>query len=442
MLKAEVESEEMKKKYGATYGNYVKLRRLQVLLKRSRTPRYLNEAMRLADELIETDPASQFAAAAGYLKGEIMAARLGEKSSEQEIKEVKDYLNKFVRQHPDGLYRGEALMLLGKISLEIEWDAKEAEQYYSQALTWFRRAREKRDAVSLYAALNEDLKKQTMPTQKPTTLDQWKRIVYHEEDPLKLYNTANAPVWYMDNKEKECIYPLGLLAFANGKYEDAWKYWSQITQLDKEQREMDSANFPNVIMRLRAVCKQKEFLFPEQQRKAFSNKNKLKMLYAELLFYEEKFSLAEELFKNIFDDPRSNNSDKAAAYLGFTDSAMMLWTVGKTANERLSFFNKYPKKALELAEKTPLREYALRKCALFLSASTRTCAQSLPYYEQFLREYPKSRYTEGMILRVGVCYAQEENFEKAEQMLKKLKKDSYIKILTRTIEFKKGGKNE
>lgn len=69
VLKAEIESETLKKKFGATYGNYVKLRRLQVLLKRSRTPRYLKKAMELADELMETDPASQFAAAAGYLKG-------------------------------------------------------------------------------------------------------------------------------------------------------------------------------------------------------------------------------------------------------------------------------------------------------------------------------------------------------------------------------------
>lgn len=119
-LKADIEAEAMKKKFGATYGNYVKLRRLQNLVKRSKTPRYLKEAQKVADEIIETDPASQFAAAAGYLKGEILASRLKENSPKKEIKEVKDYLNRFVKQQPDGLYRGEALMLLGKISLEIE----------------------------------------------------------------------------------------------------------------------------------------------------------------------------------------------------------------------------------------------------------------------------------------------------------------------------------
>ena len=158
----------MKEKFGATYGNYVKLRRLQNLVKRSGTPHYLKEAQKVADEIIKTDPASQFAAAAGYLKGEILASRLKENSPKKEIKEVKDYLNRFVKQQPNGLYRGEALMLLGKISLEIEWNAKDAEKYYSQALAWFRKAREKRDALSLYAAMDDDLKKQSASTQKPT----------------------------------------------------------------------------------------------------------------------------------------------------------------------------------------------------------------------------------------------------------------------------------
>ena len=236
-LKADIEAEAMKKKFGATYGNYVKLHRLQNLVKRSGTPRYLKEAQKVADEIIETDPASQFAAAAGYLKGEILASRLKENSPKKEIKEVKDYLNRFVKQQPDGLYRGEALMLLGKISLEIEWNAKDAEKYYSQALAWFRKAREKRDALSLYAAMNDDLKKQSTPTQKPTTLNQWKRIVYHDEDPLKLYNTANAPVWYVDDKEKNCLFMLGFIQFALENYDLSLEIWIVVDSTIKSNKD-------------------------------------------------------------------------------------------------------------------------------------------------------------------------------------------------------------
>ena len=261
----------MKRKYGATYALYVKLRRCQFLLKKNFIPRYRKEAFAIADEIVAADPRSQFAEAAKYLKGAIPAARLTDDSDKKQIREAKEYLEKFVRENPDGLYRGEALMELGRISLECEWNAKEAEKYYKDALAYFQKSRQKRDALSMYAPLSEELKKQSEPMQKPTTLNEWKRIVYHDEDPLKLYNTGNAPAWYADDKEKECIYPLGLLAFADGKYADAWKYWSNITQLDAEQSKMDAANIPNVIMRLREVCKQREFLFSEEERKSFSN---------------------------------------------------------------------------------------------------------------------------------------------------------------------------
>ena len=297
VLKAEIESETLKKKFGASYGNYVKLRRLQVLLKRSRTPRYLKEAMELADELMETDPASQFAAAAGYLKGEIMTSRLKEESPKKEIKEVKGYLEKFIKQQPDGLYRGEALMLLGKISLEIEWDAKDAEKYYSQALDWFRKARERRDALSLYAPVNDDLKTQILPTQRPTTLNQWKRIVYHDEDPLKLYNTANAPAWYIDNEEKNCVYILGFLAFADNQYEIAESYWKKLPALDPDILSMDP-RLSNVHKRLMASVKAKYMLFSSEEKKDV--KQKLKLQYGELLYMLEKFPESQVIFQTFY----------------------------------------------------------------------------------------------------------------------------------------------
>lgn len=296
-LKAEVEAEAMKQKFGATYGSYVKLRRLQVLVRRSKRPRYQKEALRVADEIIETDPASQFAAAAGYLKGDLLAARLSEKSDKKQIKEVKDYLEGFVKSQPDGLYRGEALMLLGKISLEIEWNAKDAEKFYKQALDWFRKAREKRDALSLYAPVNDDLKTQILPTQRPTTLNQWKRIVYHDEDPLKLYNTANAPVWYMDDKEKNCVYILGFLAFADNKYEIAESYWKKLPALDPDVLSMDP-RLSNVHKRLMASVKAKYMLFSSEEKKDVNQK--LKLQYGELLYMLEKFPESQEIFLTFY----------------------------------------------------------------------------------------------------------------------------------------------
>ena len=300
VLRAEIEAETLKKKFGASYGNYVKLRRLQVLLKRSRTPRYLKEAMRLADELIETDPASQFAAAAGYLKGEILASRLKENSPKKEIKEVKDYLEKFVRQQPDGLYRGEALMLLGKISLEIEWNAKNAEKYYSQALDWFRKAREKRDAVSLYAAMNDDLKKQSTPTQKTTALNQWKNIVYYDQDPLKLYNTVSSPPWYINDKEKDCCLWLGFIALSDGNAEQAKAYWSKVQFLD-ESSGSESAPSPDLMKRLMSACRFNMFILSAEELASVKDRNmKLRLNFASMYYMMGRLEEADAFFSAIF----------------------------------------------------------------------------------------------------------------------------------------------
>ena len=429
-LKAEIEAETLKKKFGASYGNYVKLRRLQVLLKRSRTPRYLKEAMRLADELIETDPASQFAAAAGYLKGEILASRLKENSPKKEIKEVKDYLNQFVKQQPDGLYRGEALMLLGKISLEIEWNAKDAEKYYSQALDWFRKAREKRDAVSLYAAMNDDLKKQSAPTQKPTTLNQWKRIVYHDEDPLKLYNTANAPVWYVDDKERNCIYVLGFLAFSDGKYDNAKHYWEKILSLSPDIAAVDQ-RLPNVQSRLLQACRMNAMAFwPEE--KAFLKQSglRLKFLNSEYLILIEQFDEAIKGFEKLAET--NDIRQKALAYVGMLIAVDLTGRDGsKEKAEKLCNWILQQKRLL----KEPIYARALLFGGQLKTSRNGMEKKAIPFFKRYIQQFPKGRDIRVVKYDLAICYLKTGEMAKAEVLYKDLsaKTDIYTKTLFKRI---------
>ena len=430
VLKAEIEAETLKKKFGASYGNYVKLRRLQVLLKRSRTPRYLKEAMRLADELIETDPASQFAAAAGYLKGEILASRLKENSPKKKIKEVKDYLEKFVRQQPDGLYRGEALMLLGKISLEIEWNAKDAEKYYSQALDWFRKAREKRDAVSLYAAMNDDLKKQSAPTQKPTTLNQWKRIVYHDEDPLKLYNTANAPVWYVDDKERNCIYVLGFLAFSDGKYDNAKLYWEKILSLSPDIAAVDQ-RLPNVQSRLLQACRMNAMAFwPEE--KAFLKQSglRLKFLNSEYLILIEQFDEAIKGFEKLAET--NDIRQKALAYIGMLIAVDLTGRDGsKEKAEKLCNWILQQKRLL----KEPIYARALLFGGQLKTSRNDMEKKAIPFFKRYIQQFPKGRDIRTVKYDLAICFLKTGEMAKAESLYRELsvKADIYTKTLFKRI---------
>ena len=429
-LKAEIEAEAMKKKFGATYGNYVKLRRLQNLVKRSKTPRYLKEAQRVADEIIETDPASQFAAAAGYLKGEILASRLKENSPKKEIKEVKDYLNRFVKQQPDGLYRGEALMLLGKISLEIEWNAKDAEKYYSLALAWFRKAREKRDALSLYAAMNDDLKKQSTPTQKPTTLNQWKRIVYHDEDPLKLYNTANAPVWYVDDKEKNCIYVLGFLAFADGKYDNAKQYWEKILSLSPDIAAVDQ-RLPNVQSRLLQACRMNAMAFwPEE--KAFLKQSglRLKFLNSEYLILIEQFDEAIKGFEKLA--KTSDIRQKALAYIGMLIAVDLTGRNG--SKEKAEEFCNWILQQKRLS-KEPIYARALLFGGQLKTSRNGMEKKAIPFFKRYIQQFPKGRDIRVVKYDLAKCYLKTGETAKAEALYKDLsaKPDIYTKTLLKRI---------
>ena len=429
-LKADIEAEAMKKKFGATYGNYVKLRRLQNLVKRSGTPRYLKEAQKVADEIIETDPASQFAAAAGYLKGEILASRLKENSPKKEIKEVKDYLNRFVKQQPDGLYRGEALMLLGKISLEIEWNAKDAEKYYSQALAWFRKAREKRDALSLYAAMNDDLKKQSAPTQKPTTLNQWKRIVYHDEDPLKLYNTANAPVWYVDDKEKNCIYVLGFLAFADGKYDNAKQYWEKILSLSPDIAAVDQ-RLPNVQSRLLQACRMNAMAFwPEE--KAFLKQSglRLKFLNSEYLILIEQFDEAIKGFEKLA--KTSDIRQKALAYIGMLIAVDLTGRNG--SKEKAEEFCNWILQQKRLS-KEPIYARALLFGGQLKTSRNDMEKKAIPFFKRYIQQFPKGRDIRVVKYDLAKCYLKTGETAKAETLYKDLsaKPDIYTKTLLKRI---------
>jgi|GEM_PF-2442667 hypothetical protein len=428
-LKADIESEEMKAKFGATYGSYVKLRRLQNVAKRARAPRYRNEAMRIADEIITTDPASQFAAAAGYLKGELLAAPLTEETPKKTIREVKDYLDQFVKARPDGLYRGEALMLLGKISLEIEWNAKDAEKYYTQALGYFRKSREKRDAVSLYAAINDDLKSQTAPTQKPTSLNQWKNIIYHDEDPLKLYNVASSPSWYINDKEKDACLWLGFVALSDGNADRAKEYWGKVQFLDENSGSED-APYPDLMKRLMSACRFNMFILSQDELATVKDRNmRLPLNLAGMYYMLGRFAEADKMFVDIF-----NSTDD------FEVKALCMLCRGGIADMD-SDTKDFALTCHEWVIKEPRLKNSLHKGSAMFQYSCVMMGypdgfnKALPVLQDYLKNYKtKNRwdYYREAGYREIFCLILQKKFAEARrkfETFKKARDDSYIKNL-------------
>lgn len=414
-LAKELEFESLKEQYGLDYALYAKLRRCQAQLKRHFIPRYRKEAFEIADEIIASAPKSQFAAAAEYLKCEIPAARLTEQSDKKQIKEAKDRLEKFIRKDPGGLYRGEALMQLGRISLECEWNAKESQKYYEAALAYFRDARKRKDLFSLYAPMSDDLKRQTAPTQKPTSLDRWLRIIRHEEDPLKLYNIASAPAWYADDKEKNCIFILGFFAFAAGKYDTARSYWENVLALSPDIAALDQ-RLPNVQTRLLQACEMKIMaLWPEEKAALQSPDVRFRFLLGEYLILIERFKEAYAVFKKI-----SETSDillKSTAYMGMVVAVDLIDAPRskQTAEELCSRVLDQPKLAKE-----PIYARALFWMGQLKLSRNDLEKDAKPFYERYVKEYPKGRDFFEAKYRLGWCHLKLGNDKEAEKIRREL----------------------
>jgi tetratricopeptide (TPR) repeat protein len=415
-LRADIEGREMEKKFGKSYGKYVQLRFLEKLLEKSQNVKYRSRALKIADEIIQTDPKSQFAAAATYIKGKILFSQLGAKKYGVEIKDVKNYLEKAASDNKNELYSGELYMLLGKLALEQEWDAKEAENYYGHAYKIFKKTREQQDALSLYSPIEGELKQQTKPTQKTTTLNQWFRIVFHAEDPFKIYNVANAPIWYIDDKERSCIYALGFLEYANGNYDKAKNYWQNILNLSPDIAKVDQ-RLPNVQSRLLQACRVKGMLFwPEEKAGIKDKKLRLYFTYAELLYLLERFTDAKEIFVKIA--KQSNQPEtKATAYMGIAKSIEMEFKDNsKTEAEKYVDW---------ILKQTKLKKAPIYGKALYFSAllknSTNKRQDAIEAFQQYLKSFPKGRYNLEIKRRMGMCYLSMGELSKAEKFYEGLR---------------------
>jgi tetratricopeptide (TPR) repeat protein len=321
------------------------------------------------------------------------------------------------------------MMLLGKISLEKEWDAKDAEKYYYQALTWFKQAREKRDAMSLYAPMSNDLKTQTKATQKPTSLNKWKRTVYHKEDPLRLYNTASAPSWYISGKEKNCIFALGFLTFSNGKYDEAKRYWEQLPALDDTVGTANS-NYPSLMIRLMSACRFKLLIFSEAELVDVKNINeRLRINYASLLFMLERFADSEAMFDKIFKTSK-NLYVKALCMINKGNIADCKADGKKVAFKCYKWVLEKKKLKKSIIYGTALINYANALCG-----TSKGYILSVPFYEEYIKRFKKIGrydYYRKASYRIVSCLIKQKKYSKAKQLFSKFKKeknDVYVKVL-------------
>ncbi|MFZ2656393.1 MAG: hypothetical protein WAX69_15790 [Victivallales bacterium] len=324
-------------------------------------------------------------------------------------------MHKFIEDKPDGLYRGEALMELGRVELEKNWDSDKSSEYYTKALEWFRTVRERKDVAELYA-VPENISKISAPQKPISGLDEWFRIVYREPSPKEIVNIKTAP-WYMDEMEKECLFMMGFFLLMENQPDKAKECFSQVKGISKELTALDSKGIPNILWRLESACNIGYMVFPPEEKKYLKGKNKLICFYAELNYLLEKFDVAKEFYRKILDDPKSKEQEKAIAWLGLGICCDMTRGVAKEDSVKEE---EYFKNALKLAGTTPIAGAILMRLGFFYQANSLTAEKSIDCYKNYLKSHSGGRYEEKALFRLSYACLKSNKRDEGEKVFSQL----------------------
>ncbi len=399
---------------GAQYARYVSMRanlqRAMRLKNKKLKEKYLKRAEFLSDKMIEEDIATIYGSSARYYKGKCALVR-GDYSKAS--KQFKSIIKK-----PRELYASEAMLELGKLELEQNFDSKASEKYYRKALQTLRQARENQDALELFTSLPPEVQEAAKPKKKSITYTKYSRMVYNTPSDMEILNRQTAP-WLLSSMEREALFQIGWLCFINGKYEEAKRLWSQISNIDADLAILGSKGIPNCLWRLNAAATVKRMVFPEEELKHIKNKqNRLLCSYAELNYLLERFEDSKKLYEQILNNPKSSDKEKAIACIGI-GNYYDLTGKSESRKERLKKADYY-KKAIALGGKTEIAGNAMVRLGCFYQASTKTMDKASKCFERYIRSFKGGRYEEKALYRLGLLLAMQRKKGKVQKIISKL----------------------
>ena len=219
----------------------------------------------------------------------------------------------------------------------------------------------------------------------------------------------------MDDKEKNCVYALGFLAFAEGKYDVAKSYWEKLPSLAPDIAEIDS-RLPTVITRLLSSCKLKAMMFWPDEKKNIRDKNlQLVLQYAELLMILERFQDSVEAFRKIFYKYK-NNEIKCLAKLGMgiaTDIQL------KKKDAKVQFEWVLHNKQLD--KKSDIYGRALWEFGMSQMGIGRGYKEALPKFEEYVKRFPDGIFFRQADFYRLACYWHYGDLQRLEKEFSKFK---------------------
>ncbi|MGB2801789.1 MAG: hypothetical protein WBD52_05675, partial [Phycisphaerae bacterium] len=244
-------------------------------------------------EIIQKWPESIYAEASRLYAAQCLVA-LGK------IEEAKRELAAFRASDPYGLYRGEAVLEMGRIALEYDLAPQAARGCFLLLGTWLQEVQDKTPLNIEKLAVREAAEKVTTPPAKEKYTDFWGNVKKNAIQPGQLVNRKTCP-WYLDDLKEQMAMYLGFLAFVEGKKDEALAWYKRILECDPATRRMDTAGEWNDYSRLKWGAEHGYlYAYPNDLRLYDKNpRQKLAVLLFDFYYVTDRSDKAEQMAKRL-----------------------------------------------------------------------------------------------------------------------------------------------
>jgi len=265
------------------------------------------QAIAIYDQIIEKFPEGMLADASRLYRC-VCLAKLGR------INEAITGLEAFCKADPDGLYRGEALKLLGDLALQDAWDLKTSGKYYLAAITWCEGVQQRTRAARLYAVPGKCAEVSKAPDSWQQ-MDEYGVIEQKSVPEGAIINRTTTP-WYLNRLREQLHFALGFTLAASGKWDEAGDQFQRAAAFNELLTEAEKRKYLNAGMRLKGSCEKKAFVGTDYENQNLRGTIRTAIMWADFCHMRQEFTQAISLYERIYAQARAKRDSETMARAG------------------------------------------------------------------------------------------------------------------------------
>jgi len=239
-------------------------------------------------------------------------------------------LETFCAKNKYGLYRGEAMLELGRIALERKVDPALARTRFDELEKWLA-AVEEHDKELPAFSIKDAAKDVTKPPAVEKGMDNWGNVKKQKIVPGQLVNRRTC-AWYLDEIREQCCTFRGFLFLVEGKQKEALACFDKIREFDAEPGQTDGPGSFNNRDRLTWGAEHGYLCAYPPELALYQGKQRLAVLLGDLYYCTENFEQGEEVFKRLLNGEFGALRGAVADYPRLALAHCIYWIRGREAS--------------------------------------------------------------------------------------------------------------